>query len=53
MIVVLLSGRPLDIAGEIGNWDGLLASWLPGSEGGGVADTLFGRRPYTGKLPVT
>ena len=30
-----------------------MAAWLPGSEGGGVADPLFGRRPYTGRLPVT
>ncbi|MGZ4176284.1 MAG: glycoside hydrolase family 3 C-terminal domain-containing protein, partial [Solirubrobacteraceae bacterium] len=27
--------------------------WLPGSEGAGVADDLFGARPYTGKLPVS
>ena len=33
--------------------DGLVAAWLPGSEGEGVADTLFGSRPFTGKLPVT
>ena len=33
--------------------DALVASWLPGSEGAGVADVLFGRRPFTGKLPVT
>jgi beta-glucosidase len=30
-----------------------VASWLPGSEGAGVADVLFGRRPFTGKLPMT
>jgi beta-glucosidase len=29
------------------------AVWLPGSEGEGVADTMFGRRSYTGKLPMT
>jgi beta-glucosidase len=33
--------------------DALVAAWLPGSEGAGVADTLFGARPFTGKLPVT
>jgi beta-glucosidase len=53
VIVVLISGRPLDIAGEVGNWNALLASWLPGSEGGGVADVLFGDYAPTGKLPVT
>ena len=31
--------------------DALVASWLPGSEGEGVADVLFGNKPFTGKLP--
>ncbi len=35
------------------NVDALVAAWLPGSEGEGVADDLFGNHPYTGKLPVT
>jgi beta-glucosidase len=35
------------------NIDSLVAGWLPGSEGEGVADVLFGRQPFTGKLPVT
>jgi len=29
------------------------AAWLPGTEGGGVADTLYGRAGFTGRLPVT
>ena len=33
--------------------DALVASWLPGSEGDGVADVLFGERPFTGRLPMT
>ncbi|MEV4283758.1 glycoside hydrolase family 3 N-terminal domain-containing protein [Actinoplanes xinjiangensis] len=53
VIVVLVSGRPLDIAAEVGNWNALLAAWLPGSEGAGVADVLFGDYAPTGKLPVT
>ena len=53
VIVVLVSGRPLDIAAEVGNWNALLAAWLPGSEGAGVADVLFGDHAPTGKLPVT
>ncbi|NGO73258.1 glycoside hydrolase family 3 protein [Streptomyces boncukensis] len=51
--VVLVSGRPLDIAGRLPGWDALLASWLPGTEGDGVSDVLFGDRRPTGKLPVT
>jgi beta-glucosidase len=53
-IVVIVSGRPLIIdPAQLKKIDGLVASWLPGSEGDGVADTLFGRQPFTGKLPVT
>ncbi|MCO8275142.1 glycoside hydrolase family 3 C-terminal domain-containing protein [Actinoplanes sp. TRM 88003] len=53
VIVVLVSGRPLDVAAEVGNWNALVAAWLPGTEGGGVADVLFGDYAPTGKLPVT
>ncbi|MEU7906459.1 glycoside hydrolase family 3 N-terminal domain-containing protein [Actinoplanes sp. NPDC049118] len=53
VIVVLVSGRPLDVAAEVGRWNALVAAWLPGSEGGGVADVLFGGYAPTGKLPVT
>ncbi|HEX5202846.1 MAG TPA: glycoside hydrolase family 3 N-terminal domain-containing protein [Actinoplanes sp.] len=53
VIVVLVSGRPLDIAAEVPNWSALLAAWLPGTEGAGVADVLFGDYAPTGKLPVT
>jgi beta-glucosidase len=53
-VVVVVSGRPLILdPGQLSKIDGLVAAWLPGSEGAGVADTLFGRRPYTGRLPVT
>jgi beta-glucosidase len=53
VVVVLVSGRPLDIASELGGWDALLEAWLPGTEGAGVADVLFGDYPPTGKLPST
>ena len=53
VVVVTVSGRPLDIAGEVDGWNALLASWLPGSEGQGVADVLFGDHNPTGKLPST
>jgi beta-glucosidase len=53
VIVVLVSGRPMDIASQVGGWNALLASWLPGTEGRGVADVLFGDYNPTGKLPVT
>ncbi|MGP3949468.1 glycoside hydrolase family 3 protein [Streptomyces sp. 7N604] len=53
VVVVLVSGRPLDIASELPSWDALVAAWLPGTEGNGVADVLFGDYRPTGKLPVT
>jgi beta-glucosidase len=53
-VVLVVSGRPQVIgADRLKTIDALVASWLPGSEGEGVADVLFGRRPFTGKLPVT
>jgi beta-glucosidase len=30
-----------------------VAAWLPGTEGAGISDVLFGDRPFTGKLPYT
>ncbi|MFI5907551.1 glycoside hydrolase family 3 N-terminal domain-containing protein [Dactylosporangium sp. NPDC051541] len=53
VVVVLVSGRPLDIAAQLPDWSGLIAAWLPGTEGAGVADVLFGDYAPTGKLPVT
>jgi beta-glucosidase len=53
VVVVLVSGRPLDIAAQLPDWKALLAAWLPGTEGAGVADVLFGVHAPTGKLPVT
>ncbi|MEU7742686.1 glycoside hydrolase family 3 N-terminal domain-containing protein [Nonomuraea sp. NPDC049158] len=53
VVVVLVSGRPLDIAAQLPNWNALVAAWLPGTEGQGVADVLFGTAQPTGKLPVT
>lgn len=52
--VVVVSGRPMVIPPSLlRQIDALVASWLPGSEGAGVGDVLFGRRPFTGKLPVS
>jgi beta-glucosidase len=50
-VVLIVSGRPMTVTSQLPEIDGLVASWLPGSEGEGVADTLFGRRPFTGQLP--
>ncbi|MGZ6624751.1 MAG: glycoside hydrolase family 3 protein [Solirubrobacteraceae bacterium] len=53
-VMVIVSGRPLILdPAQRNEADGIVAAWLPGSEGAGVADDLFGARPYTGKLPVS
>jgi beta-glucosidase len=53
LVVVLVSGRPLIITEQIDSWDALVAAWLPGTEGQGVADGLFGDTPFGGKLSFT
>lgn len=53
VVVVLLSGRPLIVTEQLPQWDAFVAAWLPGTEGQGVADVLFGDAPFTGKLPYT
>ena len=50
VMVLLISGRPMNIAEHIDDWDGFAAIWLPGSEGDGVSDILFGDFQSTGKL---
>lgn len=52
VVVVIVSGRPLLVADEVDSFDGLVAAWLPGSEGAGVADVLFGDKPFMGTLPL-
>lgn len=52
-VVVLISGRPLVIQPYIGMIDAFVAAWLPGTEGQGVADVLYGNYGFTGKLART
>ncbi|MFF2524737.1 glycoside hydrolase family 3 N-terminal domain-containing protein [Streptomyces liangshanensis] len=51
--VLIVSGRPQLIGDQLGDIDALVASWLPGTEGDGVADVLYGKRAFTGQLPLT
>jgi beta-glucosidase len=51
LIVVVLSGRPLPMPEIFAQADAVVAAWLPGSEGAGVADGLFGVTPFSGRLP--
>jgi beta-glucosidase len=49
-IVVLISGRPLVVNRELEASSAFVAAWLPGSEGQGIADVLFGDFDFQGKL---
>ena len=52
VVTVLISGRPLVVGGELASSSAFVAAWLPGSEGAGVADVLFGDRDFEGRLPL-
>jgi len=51
VITILLSGRPLILGASLDESDAFVAAWLPGTEGQGIADVLFGDYNPTGKLP--
>jgi beta-glucosidase len=54
VVLVLINGRPLDLAWADEHVPAILEAWYPGSEGGNaVADLLFGDANPGGKLPVT
>jgi beta-glucosidase len=53
LVIILLSGRPIIITEQLALADAFVAAWLPGTEGQGVADVLFGDVPFTGKLSYT
>jgi beta-glucosidase len=50
IVLILISGRPMIITPYLEHVDALLAAWLPGTEGSGVADLLFGDVSPTAKL---
>lgn len=52
VIVIIVSGRPLPLDAIVNEADAIVAAWLPGTEGAGVADVLFGDFPFKGRLPV-
>jgi beta-glucosidase len=51
VVTVLITGRPLVIEDVLPLTDALVVAWLPGTEGDGVADVLFGDYKPTGKSP--
>lgn len=50
LVVILLCGRPLILTEVLPRVDAFVAAFLPGTEGAGVADVLFGDYPFTGRL---
>lgn len=53
-LAILITGRPLVLEPKLlEKVDALIAAWLPGSEGAGIADVIFGDHDFMGKLPIT
>jgi beta-glucosidase len=50
-VLVLVTGRPVHLQAYLSSFDAVVAAWLPGSEGEGVADVLYGDENFVGKLP--
>ena len=52
LVVVVLSGRPM-LLDDVSSADAVVAAWLPGTEGSGLADVLLGDKPFVGTTPYT
>jgi beta-glucosidase len=50
LVLLLLTGRPVRLESLLPYFDAVVAAWLPGSEGEGVADVLYGDAPFVGTL---
>lgn len=53
LVVILYSGRPIIITDMLPYADAVVAAWLPGTEGMGLSDVLYGDHPFVGKLSYT
>ena len=53
LVVIVLSGRPVMLDGILDEADAVIAAWLPGTEGAGIADVLLGDSPFRGTTPYT
>lgn len=58
VVALMITGRPLYVNPALNSADAFVVAWLPGSEGGGIADVLVGdaagkaRHDFSGKLPA-
>ena len=50
VLSIILSGRPM-LLGGVEASDAVVAAWLPGTEGNGITDVLFGHIQFRGRLP--
>ncbi|GGM41054.1 beta-glucosidase [Paraliobacillus quinghaiensis] len=53
IVTVMIAGRPLLVDDYLADWNGFVMAWLPGTQGNGMTDVLFGDKAFTGTLPVT
>lgn len=53
ILTIMIAGRPLLINEYLNDWDAFVMAWLPGTEGNGITDVLFGDKPFQGTLPFT
>ena len=53
IVTIMVSGRPRIISDNLNYWSAFVEAWLPGSEGEGVAEVIYGDANFKGKLPVT
>ena len=52
-MLIVIAGRPIDINDYVDKYDAVVMAFLPGTEGEGIADVLFGDYDFTGTLPMT
>src|SRR5690606_35388579 len=53
VVAILISGKPLLVTDYMDTIDAFVMAFLPGTEGLGITDVLFGDYNFTGKLPYT
>ena len=52
-VLIVIAGRPINITDYVEKYDAVIMAFLPGTEGEGIADVLFGDYDFSGTLPVT
>ena len=53
IVMIMISGRPMILEPILDKCDAILAAWLPGTEGAGISDVIFGDYNPTAKLSFT